>query len=251
MITPDQALSSIPEGLRKPLIEEYNNIVQNYLHRKWTSAELSGGKFCEIVYSILLGCSNGRYPPKPEKPNNFVNACRELETNTSNPRSFQILIPRMLPALYEIRNNRGVGHVGGDIDSNHMDANTVLAMTSWIIAELIRVFHNLSIQEAQKLADSLVERKTPLVWQSGDIRRVLNPDLGFRNQILIILASCSSPVMTEDLIRWIEPSNRSYFFQVLRGMHKSRLIELSSKEELIELLPPGMTAAEQLIATST
>jgi len=247
MITADKALATIPDTLKNPLIEEYNNIIQNYLHKKWTPAELSGGKFCEIVYAIIKGYSIGHYPNKPEKPQNFVNACRSLE-NTANPRSFQILIPRMLPVLYEVRNNRGVGHVGGDVDPNYMDANAVLAMTSWIMAELIRVFHALKTDDAQETANSLVERRTPLVWQSGEIRRVLNPDLGFKEQVLLLLASCSSPISKEDLLKWIEPSNRSYFYQVLRDMHKSRYVELSQDEKWVELLPPGMKIAEQIIS---
>lgn len=241
-----QALIDIPDCLRKPLIDEYRNIVRNYMERRWTPSELSGGKFCEIVYTILDGFSSGNYAPSPIKPDNFVAACRRLETNTSNPRSFQILIPRILPALYEIRNNRGVGHVGGDVDPNHIDASAVLSMTSWIMAELIRVFHNMPIHDAQKLADSLVDRRTPLVWQSGDIRRVLKPDLTIRYQILLLLSSSSTPITTADLLRWIEPSNRSYFYRILRNMHSSRLIELSSDETIVELLPPGMTTVEQL-----
>jgi hypothetical protein len=71
----------------------------------------------------------------------------------------------------------------------------------------------------------------------------------FQEQILILLAACSSQVTTADLLRWIEPDNRSYFFQVLRKLHKLRYIELSSDEKLVELLPPGMAAAEQLIAS--
>lgn len=248
MITADQALTAIPEGLRSPLIEEYNNIVRNYSHRKWAPSELSGGKFCEIVYTILKGYSDGAYDSSPSKPKDFVSACHALEANTSVPRSFQILIPRILPALYEVRNNRGVGHTGGDVDPNHMDANAVLAMTSWIMAELVRVFHGLSIQDAQKMVESLVERRTPIVWKSGDIRRVLKPDLGYRDQILILVASCSSQVTTEDIVRWIEPSNRTYLFQVLRKMHKARYIELSSDEKMVEILPLGMEIAEQLMA---
>jgi len=249
MIAADQALNIIPEGLRKPLIDEYSNIVKNYLEQRWTPSELSGGRFCEIVYTILEGFANNSYASSPIKPSNFVAACRALESNTSNPRSFQILIPRIMPALYEIRNNRGVGHVGGDVDPNHIDASAVLSMTSWIMAELIRVFHNMPIHDAQKLADSLVDRRTPLIWRSGDIRRVLKPDLTIRHQILLLLSSSSTPIATADLLRWIEPSNRSYFYKMLRNMHSSRLIELSYDETIVELLPPGMTAVEQFITS--
>jgi len=249
MITTEQALATIPDGLREPLLEEYGTILRNYLERRWTPSELSGGRFCEIVYTILNGYSTGNYPSSPTKPTNFVEACRALESNTSNPRSFQILIPRILPALYEIRSNRGVGHVGGDVNSNHIDASVVLSITSWIMAELIRVFHNIDIQDAQKIADSLVDHQTPLVWQSGDIRRVLKPDLSIRNQILL-LSSMSKSVTRDDLLCWIEPSNRSYFYRLLREMHRSRLIELSSDETTIELLPPGMAIVESIISSS-
>ena len=125
MIKPAQALAAVPSGLRHPLLKEYKSIVQNYMERRWSPSELSGGKFCEIVYTILDGHAKGAYAAKPSKPSNFVDACKKLENNAGVPRSFQILIPRTLPSLYEIRNNRGVGHVGGDVDPNHMDALAV------------------------------------------------------------------------------------------------------------------------------
>ncbi|MGP7975877.1 MAG: hypothetical protein ACLPOQ_01960, partial [Desulfobaccales bacterium] len=211
MITPDQALSSIFPGLREPLIEEYNNIVQNYIERRWSPAELSGGRFCEIVYTIIDGFLSGSFASSPSKPRDFVSACRSLETKVSSVRSFQILIPRMLPVLYEIRNNRGVGHVGGDVDPNHMDATAVLSMTSWIMAELVRVLHNLGIEEAQQIADSLIERRIPLVWQIGNIKRVLNPKLSLKDQTLLLLSSVPSDADFEDILHWTGCKNKSYF----------------------------------------
>ena len=135
MISASTILSNIPDGLKDPLIEEYNSIVQNYMEHRWSPSELSGGKFCEIVYTILNGFPNS-FPSSPSKPNNFVDACSRLENKTNVPRSFAMLIPRLLPALYEIRNNRGVGHTGGDVNPNHMDAVAVLSMSNWIMGEI-------------------------------------------------------------------------------------------------------------------
>src|SRR5689334_22030331 len=131
-----KVLADIPDGLRTPLLEEYQSIVRNYIEQKWRPTEISGGWFCEIVYTIIAGYG-GTYAAKPEKPRDFLTACRALEGNTKAPRGFQILIPRMLPPLYEVRNNRGVGHAGGDVDSNHMDSTAVLYMTSWVMGELV------------------------------------------------------------------------------------------------------------------
>jgi len=239
MLTPDQALKSIPEGLRRPLIDEFSNIVNNYLERKWLPAELSGGRFCEIVYTIIDGYSSGTYQLSPTKPRNFVDACRRLENHSNIPRSFQILIPRLLPALYEIRNNRNVGHVGGDVDPDHMDSSVVVSISSWILAELIRVFHGVSTEEAQKLVDLIAERRSQIVWRSDDMRRVLKPDLPLRDQALILLSSCIFKVQAGDLFVWTDYDNRSYFNRIIRKLHNQRFVEYNEATGDIELLPPG------------
>lgn len=131
---------ALPATLRDELLHAFNEIVKNYREHRWEPAELNGGKLCEIVYSILKGHVDSKYPARAKKPGNMVDACKKLETDTNPatvPRSIRIQIPRMLIALYEIRNNRNVGHVGGDVDPNHMDAVCVLQMSKWIVAELV------------------------------------------------------------------------------------------------------------------
>ena len=83
----------------------------------------------------------------------------------------------MLVALYDIRSNRGVGHAGGDVNPNLMDATVAYGMASWALAELVRVFHGVSTQEAQGIADVLVERKFALIWDTGKGKRVQDPDI--------------------------------------------------------------------------
>jgi hypothetical protein len=245
------ALSAIPPGLRDPLIEEYKELVHNHAEHRWRPAELNGGRFCEIVYTIVEGYGSGRYAAQPSKPTDFVSACRRLEAVTTVPRSFQILIPRLLPGLYEIRNNRGVGHVGGDVDSNHMDANAVLAMCNWIMSELVRVYHGLSIPEAQQVVDSLSERRIPLVWQRGDLKRVLDPTISLEKQILLLIASSPGAVTVSDLLAWCDYENATYFRKLLRRSHRERKIELSEKESLVEILPPGAKEIGDYIASRT
>jgi hypothetical protein len=244
----NSVFGSIPVGLKDPLIVEYNKIVQHYLERRWTSSELSGGKFCEIVYTILDGYAIGFYQSNPVKPQNFVDACKKLENNGTVPRSFQILIPRLLPSLYEIRNNRSVGHVGGDVDSNSMDAIAVVAISSWILGEMIRVLHNTTIDEAQKIIDFLTQRKMPLLWETNSVKRVLNPNLSLKNQLLILIGSSSAKTNTNDLLKWVECKDKKYFFKILRDLHKKRLIDISNQETEVEILPPGMIQVENLVS---
>ena len=240
-------LGLLPSGLRAPLIEEYQTILQSFLENKWLPTELSGGRFCEIVFTVIEGYANGSYPGAPKKPPDFVGACRRLEQFNHVPRSFQILIPRLLPALFEVRNNRGVGHVGGDVVPNYMDGAFVVTSCSWVMGELIRVFHSLTIEEAQSLVDSLAQRRIPLIWEGHQTRRILQPNLKIQSQILLLLATSRNPVLTSDLLQWIEYQNVAYIRSLLRRMQSQRLVDLCDDEECIEILPPGSKEAAEII----
>lgn len=241
-------LSDIPSGLRDPLISEYNSIVQNFLEHRWTPTELSGGKFCEIVYTILDGRAKSAYLPTPTKPSNFVDACRRLENNSGEPRSFQILIPRLLPALYEIRNNRNVGHVGGDVDPNQMDSIAVTQISGWVMGELIRVYHNVTTLEAQKAVNYLTERKIPLVWQTLDgVKRILNHKLPIPDQVIILMGTSFGKLNIEDIIKWLDYSNQAYIKRLFKKLHSERKIEYNETDGTVELLPPGVQKLEDLI----
>jgi hypothetical protein len=251
MISPAQALVALPSGLRDPLIECFSEIGRNFAERRWEPAELNGGKFCEIVYTILDGTLSGSYAVAPAKPPNMVDACRLLEQRPPDAarvgdRSLRILIPRLLPVLYEVRNNRGVGHVGGDVDPNFQDAVAVYQMASWVMAELIRIFHQISIGEAQETVNALVDRKHPIIWQTGGIRRVLDPSLSKGDQSLLLLYSAGGWVEEKDLADWVEYSNLTqYRNRVIVPLHDSRHVEYDKKLRRIHLTPRGSEDVEQ------
>ncbi len=253
-MTPDKSklLAKIPEGLRKPLFETYREIASNFSEHRWEPSELNGGKFCECVYWVCHGFLTGTYAGKPTKPPNMVADCRALETrkDTGQPgdRSLRILVPRMLPALYEVRNNRGVGHVGGDVDPNFMDATAVYSTASWILAELVRIFHNLHPDEAQNVADGLVERKTPLIWSAGSIQRVLDTKLSAADQTLLLLHKKLGWIAEKDLVASIEYKRRSDFrTKVLKRLHANRMIEFDQIEEKARISPKGSEHVERKI----
>jgi hypothetical protein len=156
------AFSGLPDSLRDDLIQAFNEIVKNYRERRWEPSELNGGKLCEVVYSILKGVVDGQFPARASKPRNMVDACKALESaQSSHPRSIRIQIPRVLVGLYEVRNNRGVGHVGGDVDPNPMDARLVLESSKWLMAELVRLFHGTSVDEAQAIVECSLREPRP------------------------------------------------------------------------------------------
>lgn len=243
----DILLGALPPGLRNPLVQEYKKLAQNYMEHRWEPAELSAGKICEIIYSIIKGHVDGNYPVSPSKPRNMVLACRQLENEASLPRSFQILIPRMLPALYEIRNNRGVGHVGSDVDANAVDATLMFTMINWIMAELVRVFHTGTLQETQIAIDALAQRNTPLVWDSKGLKKVLSPKMNLKDQVLLLLASTDRDVSIQELMNWTESKNKTYYKKTLKALHKEKLIHFNEDTKVITLLPTGSNKVTSIV----
>jgi len=258
MIDPSRVFAGLPIGLRNPLLKSYQEIVTNFAEHRWEPSELNAGKLCEVVYTIINGVVTGSFPAKPSKPRDMVAACRALESAPPQPnrvgdRSLRILIPRVLPALYEVRSNRGVGHVGGDVDANFMDATAVFGMASWTLAELVRIFHEISTKEAQETVDAIVERKIGLVWEVDQIRRVLDPKMGKADQTLVLLYSRLAWVSESDLVSWVEYSNANMFRRhILQPLHKKRLIEYDAGNHRARISPLGSKSVEtQILQTRT
>lgn len=76
-----------------------------------------------------------------------------------------------------MRGKRGIGHVGGDVEANEIDATTVVRLCDWIICELIRIYHQMSLEEAQALVYTISERNIPDIWEVAGKKRVLRTGL--------------------------------------------------------------------------
>jgi hypothetical protein len=249
MISSQQLLAGIPAGLRDPLLEEYRGLMRAYLEGKWKSAGIDAGRFCEVAYTILEGALTGTFASAPSKPNNFPEACRQLESKPPpvvGDRSLRVLLPRALPPIYEVRNNRNVGHVGGDVTSNKMDAAYVVMGCSFVLAELVRVFHGCSVSDAQASVDALVERTIPLVWEVGPNKRVLDTKMRTADRVLLLLYSEADWVTSAKLYDWTKYSNASVFrSKVLRALDDELLIEFDENLDRCLLTPLGIRQVEE------
>ena len=244
-------LNSLPQGLRDELFQALNAVIRNFREGRWEPSELNGGKLCEVAYSILVGHTSGAMPSKASKPRNMVAACQALEQADANrfSRSVRIQIPRMLIALYEIRNNRGVGHVGGDVDPNLMDATAVLAMSKWVVAEIVRVFHSVSTQEAARAVETIVERTIPVVWAFEGKLRILDPKLTMSAKALLILYHSQDWIAEDILLRSVEYSNPSTFRRdVLRKCHREKLLEYDEQGRRALISPLGISYVERTLS---
>lgn len=237
---------NFPNELVDALFDSYIEIKTNYIINKWEPSELNGGKFVEACVRLMQHACTGNYVPIGTSIRNMFNEIRQLEQSSSTIHdSYRLHIPRCLGAIYNIRNRRGVGHLSGDVNPNKSDALLIITLSEWILSEIYRINYNVSLQEAQSLVDILVSRKLELVFELNGKKRILNPNLSMKEQILLLLYSNDNSSMTiDELMIHLKYKNKSYLKNnILTKLDKSKHIELEDNEDLY-LLPPGITYVE-------
>lgn len=205
---------------------------------------MNGGKFCEACIRIIqYETTGGTFSPIGNSISNLIGKLRDFEKlpTTSVNESFRIHIPRVLITMYNIRNKRGVGHLGGDVNPNSSDSTLLVSCADWVMADLFRIYFQCSIDEAQIIVNALVKRRLDLIHEIDDVKKVLLTSLSQRNQTILLLSSVyPKKVSTDELIKWIEPANKSYYKNsILRQLHRERLIEYESSGFCI-VLPTGL-----------
>lgn len=240
--------SKLPAELVDVLLLSYDDLKQNFYVSKHEPSELNGGKFCEACIRILQYETNaGIYTPIGTSISDLIGKIRDFEKIPSfgMNESYRIHIPRVLVAMYNIRNKRGVGHLGGDVNPNSSDSSLLAACADWIMAELFRIHYQCPLDEAQEIVNALVQRHLILVHDIGKIKRVLLHTLSQRNQTILLLSSVYPEKVTlDELVQWIEPSNKSHYrSDVLRRLHKERLVEYNELGWCM-ILPTGLNYIE-------
>jgi hypothetical protein len=247
----EQALQDIPKAFRSKLLVVYIELKTRVAEARLDAAGLSAGKFCEVVIRLLQEVVLGAHTPFGEKIPNFADECRRLVAASANgtPESLRVVVPRALLFMYTIRNKRGIGHVGGDVDANSIDLATMARIADWVVCELIRNFHALSLEEAQDIVDGLSLRQMPDIWEVGGKKRILRAGLTAKQSVLLLLYSDpSSVVFAEDLCDWIEYATLALLRRdVLQPLHVGRLIEFDRSLDTVVLSPKGVAEVESSI----
>ncbi len=250
----EQALAGIPTQFRKRLITAYENLKRDHAEGRYEGAGLAAGKFCEVVLRLLQHAVTGSNTPWGVRVANFADECRKLVASPAGSavESLRTIVPRAVVFMYAMRNKRGIGHVGGDVEANQIDSATLARLADWTVCELVRIYHGLSLEEAQDLVDNLAARSLPDIWLVGGKKRVLRDGLSVSQQVLLLLYSDpSSFVLAEDLCNWVEYSQPSMFKRnVLRPLHKKRLIEFDEESGVVYLSPVGARNVELSIFKS-
>jgi hypothetical protein len=247
----EAALGGIDKQFRDRIVKSYLDLRAGYATGQYDAAGLRAGVFAEAVVRFIEQELTGSHTPFGTSLHNFSDLCRSFEKidKLKGPESLRIIVPRALLFVYTLRNKRGIGHIGGDIEANQIDATTCLRTADWCVCELIRIFHKIPLEDAQLILDAISVRQIPLIWSVGIKRRVLNTSYTYPDKVLLLLhGSEESAVPIEELADWIEhPRISDFRSKVLASLHKKRLIEWDRETETVEISPLGIKLVEDTI----
>lgn len=246
-----KALASVPTQFRDRILKAYVDLREAFDEGSFDTAALRVGRFCESVLRFLQHHLTNASIPFGTKIQNLSDECRKLERlpASAGPENLRVIMPRALNFAYTLRNKRGIGHVGGDVDANQIDAATAVRVADWCLCELMRVFHALSLEDAQAILDAISVRQLPQVWAVAGKKRVLETTLDAKAKTLLLLHSelgTATPV--EDLAEWIEYGRVSDFRRrILAPLHRARLVELDGETDTVVISPKGAKKVEEEI----
>lgn len=238
-------VATYPDELIDPMLTSYENALREYRKGNWQYFGNEVGQFVEMVRRILEYQLDSIYTPLTEKLSIFNE--KVLTSYEQHDKSvsevYRVVIPRCLYSMYCIRNKRGMIHKS-QISPNKMDASLLLANMKWVLAELFRMVSTMSFEETESAVNSIMNKETTIIWNTGTVLRVLDTKMVSKDKVLCLLYMQDGATDTE-LQKSIEYKNSTDFKKILRDLHRDKLIEYDAPKCLLS--PLGIKRAETLL----
>jgi hypothetical protein len=130
--------SKIDPRVVADVLNAYDGLIQKHRALDAEAALTRAGKFVEHIFRALEFIRTGTAPKEIKSP---AATAKQLENDTTLTESIRMLIPRIaLAMIYDVRSKRGAVHVK-EIDPRGIDVDLAAKAASWIIAELVRLYH--------------------------------------------------------------------------------------------------------------
>lgn len=155
-------------------------------------------------------------------------------------------IPRTLKLIYDIRNRRNTAHLRDGIDPNLQDATLIVNNMNWVLAELVREYHNVPAADAQALIEALVAREVPMI-QEFDGRPRLLKTMTAGDHVLVLLYWANRKLTKAELATWAPDKMRSNLARTLKRLHDLHLVEFTSESAQITMLGVRKVESEGLV----
>lgn len=160
---------SLATGLDPKIVEAILDSFENMISKNQTAdyqySLMQAGRFVEHV---LRGIEFVRTGVVVTEIKSVAAEIRNIENDTGLNDSLRFLIPRALYGMiYDIRSKRNAVHVK-EIDPSRIDTSLAISAASWVVAELLRLYHQGPEKDIVQLMGVLSRGRVPLVEVIAD-----------------------------------------------------------------------------------
>ena len=253
-MSPDQlvtALSSvIHPQLAQSIIDEFVELEEAFMARKWKAAELDGGRFAELASRIVYSTDSGNVSLTKD-----VDSCLKYIDNEQVSHSFperqaSIHLAKVLRAIYKLRSQRGAVHVTPHYTANEIDSRLILEMVRWTLAELLRIFVSNDREAIAQTIKELAQFPFPLIRMFGDEAFLQATNFTTEEEILAHLFFAADGLTQRELTRII-PKDQSGVSRAIKKLQAAKSREIKIVNDKLRLTDIGMSRIENRLAQET
>jgi hypothetical protein len=240
-------LPSLPDELSKSLIRHLSAARQRLLFGDNLACEIEAAKFCEAVIRVIEWATDGGKYTALGTPLHGVNPAwvSRMEGKVGD-ETLCFHIPKIVNFVLGVRNKRGAGHLPGTIDTNALDAMVMERSITWIMAELIRLYHQVPFEVAQAAVNRITEHHIPVIWAGGGSRKVLRTDLSYKEKVLVLLFFSESKAASLDQLfaECEHDRKRDFKSKIILPLHKDAFVHFNESSNSVHLTPLGIKRIE-------
>jgi hypothetical protein len=222
------------------LLKEFVHIRNDFLTGSLGRA--APGRFIETFVQILQWLDTGSYDARPDVDKYL----REIQSQSCRfPDSLRVLAARCSRFTYGLRSKRVVHK--GEINPNLMDLRAIYANSAWIVGELVRLYHGVTPDDAQRIIEELTLPASPAVEDMGDHILVLEQCESTTEELLIIFRHYyPNYVSMDQLHRDASRLDNKQIAAAIGVLYRARKID-GSRERGYKLTGKGLIVAHDII----
>lgn len=244
----------IDNDLVKALMGTYGALQKAYFGEDYEGTLSKSGKFVENIFRVLYFIISGKKLTEIKQGQiNELSDKLENANSTKYSDTIRIVIPRVAKSIYTMRSKLGSEHVKLTVP-DFIDARFTISSSDWIMAKLLRSFHDSNPSEIDKLIHKMKSTETPKL-ESFEVQLATQiDDLSIPDLITIILRTSASLTKSE-IVQKISEIGRDVNKWFKGGNLNSRLLKTGiikkvgkkENEDLYSLTIKGLIRAEKLI----
>lgn len=214
----------ITPALVVDFVEAYEQLLAKHRAGDLEGALTKAGRFVEHTFRIIEFLRTGSAPAEIKQ---VAQTMQQIEKDTSISDSLRLLIPRAAYGLiYNLRSKRNAVHVK-EIDPTPIDVSLTVAAASWIMAELLRLYH-VSDDEAVSQAMLALSRTSIPLIEAIDGEVFVGKKVSAKNELLLLLAHAKPEGMSRSALGNAAKCSKQSVSNALKDLTGDRYVHLTS-----------------------